>query len=81
MLEMVAEVLDGQHPEFDVIDITELTEECFSELSRIAQPGPGLADAFRHVSLMLDGLRRQDNVYAAIHARRAVTEIDRHCGL
>ena len=78
VLELVAEVLDGQNPAFDLVDANELTEECLSELSRSASSGPALAEAHRHVILMLDGLKNQDSVYAAMKARRAVNEIDRH---
>jgi hypothetical protein len=77
VLEMAAEVLEGQNSGFDLVDLTELTEECLSDLSRMVSGGPVLAEACRHLSLMLDGLKNQDRVNASIRARRALNEIDR----
>jgi hypothetical protein len=78
VLEMVAEVLEGKNPGFDLVDVTELTEECLTDLSRMVSGGTALAEACRHLSLMLDGLKNHDRVDAGIQARRAVNAIDRY---
>lgn len=78
VLELVAEVLDGQNPGFDLADVTALAEECLSDLSLMVSSGPVLEEACRHLNLMLDGLKNQDTVDAGIQARRAINALDRY---